>query len=82
MVHAAGTLLPPAGQGDGIMCVEQSLMLKGNLRPAGASSVKAFVDVVASMPQLPLEVGMPLREARFHNGDMFFLFSKAENIGV
>lgn len=49
---AVDNLLPLAEQGDGSMRVEQALPLEGFLRHEEASSVRLFIDVVVSKPQL------------------------------
>lgn len=45
---------------------------------SGTSRGRSFVDLVVERPQVLLEVDIPLKEPRFCEGEMFFLFSKAE----
>lgn len=42
------------------------------------SSGLSMADIVISRPQPLPEVDLPLRESRFNEGEMFFLFSKVE----
>lgn len=47
-------------------------------RKKGGASSKSLADIVINRPQPLSRIDLPIIEPRFNDGEIFFLFSKAE----